>query len=882
MNGIRKLMCSIACCFMIFSNAPVTILATETDEIMEETTVDEIENNTLEEETQNEIENSSEEKNVQEEQTEGEEEKSEDVDVDEDEQSLSAGASVASLMSTFSFPGSSGGKNDHDKPSGGTRYNHVDVRVDGTLTLISKVNDEVLSTETINITTSNVSGTLNGTSMRFYRKNGTGIENEWRASNLKLNPATDTVTINCTLTGRRSNNSIISVNYSNTYTGQSILNTFIQNCPAKNGYDININAQEISQSFTVNRTIQKVWELNGNQEIPSAVTVQLKANGKNYGNPIVLSANNNWTVQVKDLPKYSSGNTLINYTVVESNVDGFSPTYSYNGETITITNTAQETEKRSITVTKEWDDGNNQDGKRPAQVEVNLLKNGDKLDTIILNDENNWTYTFTNLEKFDGKDLIEYKVEEVTKNEDGKDLLDGYTNTVTGTMDSGFTITNKHTPETIEKIHVSKTWDDNNNQDEIRPDEIMVYLKSGDIVYKTAVLNEENNWSNVFTNVPKYSNGKEIEYTVEELKVDGYTSVITGDVASGFTVTNTQVYDSITVKKEWNDNNNHDGLRPEEVYIYLIGKVTTDDRVIFLAYDDQISLNDRNNWTYSYLDHPVYYEGHKIEYILHEGEVDNYTTEITGDAEKGFIVTNTEVKDITVQKVWKDNDDFYGKRPDEITVALFANGKEVSTIQVKESEDWTATFEDVPVYENGNKIKYEVYEKYTIDNDDYKYYDSYVEEDENGGFIITNIFNYFSFTIRKVWNDQNDKDGIRPEKVQFELYQNGELKDTFTLSERNDWDIDFTVHAFDDDGNVIEYSVVEINVANNYTSKVTGSALDDFTITNTHEITKKEDPKNEETKTNNTNTGVVSSFRSNILLLTLSAIGVFFFNKKRK
>ena len=57
MNGIRKLMCSIACCFMIFSNAPVTILATETDEIMEETTVDEIENNTLAEETQNEIEN---------------------------------------------------------------------------------------------------------------------------------------------------------------------------------------------------------------------------------------------------------------------------------------------------------------------------------------------------------------------------------------------------------------------------------------------------------------------------------------------------------------------------------------------------------------------------------------------------------------------------------------------------------------------------------------------------------------------------------------------------------------------------------------------------------------------------------------------------------
>ena len=31
MNGIRKLMCSIACCFMILGNAPINIYAAEED-----------------------------------------------------------------------------------------------------------------------------------------------------------------------------------------------------------------------------------------------------------------------------------------------------------------------------------------------------------------------------------------------------------------------------------------------------------------------------------------------------------------------------------------------------------------------------------------------------------------------------------------------------------------------------------------------------------------------------------------------------------------------------------------------------------------------------------------------------------------------------------
>ena len=40
----------------------------------------------------------------------------------------------------------------------------------------------------------------------------------------------------------------------------------------------------------------------------------------------------------------------------------------------------------------------------------------------------------------------------------------GYNTQITGSIESGFTIKNTHTPETID-IEGTKTWDDNDNQD---------------------------------------------------------------------------------------------------------------------------------------------------------------------------------------------------------------------------------------------------------------------------------------------------------------------------------------------------------------------------------------------------------------------------------
>ena len=72
-----------------------------------------------------------------------------------------------------------------------------------------------------------------------------------------------------------------------------------------------------------------------------------------------------------------------------------------NGTVTTLTNT-HTPETTEATVKKVWDDANNQDGIRPAELTVEL-SNGD---TVTLNEANKWTATIGNLPKYaDGEEI---------------------------------------------------------------------------------------------------------------------------------------------------------------------------------------------------------------------------------------------------------------------------------------------------------------------------------------------------------------------------------------------------------------------------------------------------------------------------------------------
>ena len=90
---------------------------------------------------------------------------------------------------------------------------------------------------------------------------------------------------------------------------------------------------------------------------------------------------------------------------------------------------------------------------------------------------------------------------------------------------------------------MGKIWDDADDQEGKRPDSITIRLYADGKLKDTATVTAEDGWKWTFANLPKDDNGKDIVYTITEDKIPGYDSVITGNVSTGFTITNSHISD---------------------------------------------------------------------------------------------------------------------------------------------------------------------------------------------------------------------------------------------------------------------------------------------------------------------------------------------------
>ena len=159
------------------------------------------------------------------------------------------------------------------------------------------------------------------------------------------------------------------------------------------------------------------------------------------------------------------------------------------------------------------------------------------------------------------------------------------------------------------------------------------------------------------------------------------------------------------------------------------------------------------------------------EYTITELTPAKYSLSISGNdsdtltESKKVIFTNTaEYVSIPVVKVWEDNKDQDGKRPNMIEVILTGNGTEVARATLSGTTDtWSYTFEDLPKYDNGVEIKYQVeeikVEEYTVTIDGYNIKNTYTPKTTKS-------------TIVKDWNDKDDAQGKRPDSVTMKLYAN--------------------------------------------------------------------------------------------------------------
>ncbi|WP_062106331.1 Cna B-type domain-containing protein [Bacillus niameyensis] len=546
------------------------------------------------------------------------------------------------------------------------------------------------------------------------------------------------------------------------------------------GYVSKVNGFKITNTRTNLKSIEisKTWLDDNAANRPDSIEVELfrsiADDKKELVDTIRISKADGWVFEVVDIPAFDPDGKAYTYEVQEKAVKGYNT--SINGFDITNVRVG----KTSVEGTKTWKDDNSKD--RPEVIKVNLLQNGEVINTREVTAESDWKYSFKDLEKYDENGVAyEYTVNE--------EAVKGYESLV-----EGFNITNLRIGKT--SVEGTKTWKDDNSND--RPESIKVNLLQNDVVIDTVEVTAKDDWKYSFIDLEKYDeNGVAYHYTVKEHGVPGYKSEV-----QGFDITNTRSEKtSVEVTKGWLDDNAED--RPHSIQVHLVqnGKAVKTAEV-----------KAENDWKYIFADLDAYDEnGKAYVYSVKEEHVDGYKTVIDG-----FNITNIRVgkTEVLGKKIWKDDNS--EDRPTSITVELLQNGIVVDSKKVTAKDDWKYSFAELEKYdENGVAYTYTVKEK-AING-----YESTID-----GYDITNV-RVGKTTVEgtKTWKDDNSQN--RPEVIKVHLLQNGAIFKTQEVTSATDWQYRFAgLDQYDENGVAYKYTVKEEPI------KGYESTVDGYDITN--------------------------------------------------
>ncbi|MGX5540397.1 Cna B-type domain-containing protein, partial [Bacillus wiedmannii] len=485
-----------------------------------------------------------------------------------------------------------------------------------------------------------------------------------------------------------------------------------------------------------------------------------------------VTAATNWKYTFEKLQAYDAKGAAYKYEVKEQAIPGYESKVS--GTDITNTKVG----KTKVEGTKTWNDGNATD--RPTMIKVDLLQNGNVIQTHDVLAVMGWKYIFSDLEAYDAEGkAYEYTVKEQP--------VPGYESKVSGTD-----ITNTKVGQT--KVEGTKTWNDDNATD--RPEMIQVDLLQNGTVIATQEVSKVTDWKYEFKDLVAYdANGVAYKYKVKEQPIAGYESKV-----NGYDITNTKVGETkVEGTKTWKDDNAKD--RPEMIKVDLLqnGKVV-----------DTKEVTAATDWKYTFEKLQAYdANGVAYKYEVKEQPVAGYESKVNGTN-----ITNTKVGKTKVEgtKTWKD--DNAKDRPEMIKVDLLQNGTVIATQEVSKATGWKYEFKDLAAYDaNGVAYKYKVKEQPIAG------YESKV----NGTDITNTKVGETKVEGTKTWKDDNATD--RPEMIKVDLLQNGKVVDTKEVTAATNWKYTFEkLQAYDANGVAYKYEVKEQPVAG-YESKVNGTNI---------------------------------------------------------
>ncbi len=605
------------------------------------------------------------------------------------------------------------------------------------------------------------------------------------------------------------------------------------------GYITTQSGNDIVNTRSTSATVVKVWNDAEDQDgkRPSSLTVTLTQKvGDGAATPVkvkndageevdkteTLNEDNEWTATVDGLPMYNAAGSEIVYGWTEGSLpSGYTLTSTTTQGTVTTLTNSYTPEVTSISVTKVWDDANDQDGYRLTAeqfaAKIHLMNGNTEVTgytpTVTPNANGTFTVTYSGMPKYANKVEITYSVKE--------DAIAHYTPTpANATAENGGTIKNSHTPE-VTSISITKAWDDANDQDGYRLTAeqfaAKIHLMNGSTEVTgytpTVTPNANGTFTVTYSGMPKFANKQEITYSVKEDAITHYTPTPANATAeNGGTIKNSHTPEvtSISITKEWDDADDQDGYRLTAAQfankIHLMNGNTE-----VMGYTPTVTDNGNGTYTVTYSGMPKYANKVEITYSVKEDSIAEYTTQNDTAVDGGTIKNTHTPETVSVEgtKTWDDAelDGITGyTRPTSITVTLSATvgeGDDEETLTyadlglesaadltktVTATDNWSYSWTDLPKNHAKQEITYTVTETdidgFTKEMDNYSVINTPVVEEEHNGI---------SLTIKKV--DANTGNGLNG--VKFTLAGEGK---TYTYTTATvDGEVGVATITFDDD-----------------------------------------------------------------------------------
>ena len=462
------------------------------------------------------------------------------------------------------------------------------------------------------------------------------------------------------------------------------------------GYTVTCSYEPEKTSFTV----YKYWRDDYNRDgiRPDSAAVQLLADGEACGEEAVIRGEKTamyWAFTFDDLFRYSGGKEIV-YSAVETGVEGLAwkdgPAAGwYAGNTLVYTawnnretrlvdgrqEIVDQHDPETVTIVagKTWADSGNADGVRPTSVTFTLKADGKPVpendgyltvtmdgvaDTGLQNRDHGetapWRASFPDLYRYrNGGQPIVYTVDETAMktgsvhwskaagSSSWTSVLsrNPYVSSGTASAANHYMIVGTYQPAPV-KAAVSIVWDDDDNAAGKRPERLEASLLADGEVIAVIPMSGENGWTAVQNDVRPFINEKKVEYTWQIEKARNYTepegsrTVAALDSSGTVRTTVTCRYEPDTVQPVvsvvWNDQDAPKGSRPESVTIRLLA----DGEPMREA-----AVGEAENWAFDFGELSRWDgEDRKIVYTVEQNPLTVYKTDVTGDAEQGFVIAN--------------------------------------------------------------------------------------------------------------------------------------------------------------------------------------------------------------------------------------------------